>query len=251
MKLSISRIKLFKACRRAYELKYVYGVIPTGTADALETGLNYHAMIEELHRTGNVPDCTTKEAAMANAYYHYVYPQMPKFEPEVWFEKSLGYGRAIIGRLDGKVESEAAIVEHKTTSLPVEEYVFNLQYDEQLLTYMLATGVRTAYYTICRKPTIRQKQSETLDEYAQRCLSWYAEDTDDKIRMVKITCTDEEVVDFKKELVKMFSEVKSGHYYRNCSHCNAWGKKCEYYPICHNYEPTQEYVGFTREEVAE
>ena len=249
-KLSISSITLFKACRRAYELKKVYGIEPVEKAEALESGSHYHEMVENLHRTGEVPELSTKETAMVIAYARYIYPFMPKFEPEVWFEKPFGRGNVIVGRVDGMVEGESAIVEHKTTSTDLNQYEFDLQWNEQLLTYFLATGARTAYYTMCRKPTIRQKQSESEAEFAQRCLDWYDEDTNDKIRMIKVTRTNEEINIYKKNLSKMFSEIKRankrGNYYRNTCHCNSWGRKCDYSPICLNYDPTQEYVGFQK-----
>lgn len=54
MRLSISKIKLFKSCRRAYELKYVEGLTPVQIASALQTGLSYHEKIEELYKYGCV-----------------------------------------------------------------------------------------------------------------------------------------------------------------------------------------------------
>lgn len=253
MQLSISSIRLFKACRRAYELQKVYGVEPVQKSDALETGSNYHEYIENLHKTGEVPELSTKETAMAIAYAKYIYPNMPKFEPEVKFEKPIGRGNVVIGRADGIVVDEKAIVEHKTTSLNLDEFENNLQWDEQLLTYFLATGARKAYYTVIKKPTIRQKKDESDYEFAQRCLDWYDEDTNEKIRQFTVSKTDEEVQEYKKYLSKIFSEIKranrKGNYYRNTCHCNSWGIRCEYSPICLNYDPTQEYVGFKKRSV--
>lgn len=250
MELSITAIKQFKACRRAYQLRYVCGVKPVQVSDALETGRNYHAMLEELHETGIIPDVETKEAAMVNAYAKYIYPDMPDFVPEKEIESKIGRGKKLVGRVDGSVIGERAIVEHKTTSKGIEEYEFELQWDEQLLAYFLATGCRKAYYTICRKPTIRQKQSESEQEFAQRCLDWYAEDTFDKIRLLIIERTDEEVEKFKIELLAMYSEIRSadknGSFYRNTCHCEKWGKRCEYAPICLDYDPNIEYIGFER-----
>lgn len=250
MKLSISSISLFKACRRAYQLKKVYGVEPVEKAEALEMGSRYHEMIENLHKTGEVPELSTKESAMAIAYAKYIYPNMPKFEPEVWFEKPFGKGNIIVGRADGIVSDELAIVEHKTTSADLDQYEFDLQWNEQLLAYFLATGARKAYYTMCKKPTIRQKKDESDYEFAQRCLDWYDEDTNDKIRMVTVFRTNNEVNEYRKSLSKMFSEIKRAqkreNYYRNTCHCNSWGRKCEYAPICLQYDPSQEYVGFQK-----
>lgn len=252
--LSANSIKQFKACRRAYELRKIYGVKPVETeSDALKTGLAYHSYIERLYTDGILPDVVDKESAMANAYKHYIYPQMPKYEPEVSFNRPLSKTNSVEGRLDGIVKgSELAIVEHKTTSLSTDEYLYNLQWDEQTKLYCLITGARMVYYTICRKPTIRQKTNETEEEFGQRCFAWYADETDEKIKMVKITYTDDEIKQYKKELMRMFSVIRttyrSGDFYRNTCNCNAWGRKCEYAPICLQYDPSQDYVGFTRSE---
>ena len=251
MNLSISSLKLFKACRRAYQFKNIYRIIPVETSAALATGTSYHEMIETLHRDGSIPELNSKEAAMARAYATYIMPDMPEFEPEVWFEKKVGRCKTLIGRLDGKTEN--AIIEHKTTSVnSIDEYEFNLQMDEQLLAYFLATGCRNAFYTVCRKPTIRQKQSETDVEFAQRCYEWYSDDTYNKIRLLKVSRTDDEVEAFKQELIKMFKVIrtaaKNDEYYRNTCYCNAWGRPCEYSSICLNYDPTQEYVNFKKRE---
>ena len=248
-KHSISSIKLFKACPRAYELKYVYGVTPRITSDALETGLRYHEMIEQFETSGKLPELDSKEAAMAIAYARYIHKDMPRFQPEQWFEISIGRSKRLIGRLDGKVDD--AIVEHKTTSLAsIDEYEVDLQRDEQLLAYMLATGCNKAYYTICRKPTIRQKQSETTEEFARRCLDWYTEDTYNKIRLVIVYRHHEQISQFGDELKAMFkvidSSKKSGFFYKNTCNCNVWGRKCEYAPICLDYDPEQKYVDFER-----
>ena len=246
---SASSIKLFKACRRAYQLRYVYGVYPVETAEALKTGLDYHGGIEMLVRNGTVPDIVDKETAMVNAYATYIHPQMPKFEPEVWFEHDI-CGKKFVGRLDG--EADGAIVEHKTTAMSLDEYEFDLQWNEQLRGYMWATGVNTAYFTMCRKPTLRQKQNETIEEFGRRCFEWYADDTFQKIRMVKVIIPQEHIDSFaqelKSDLRNIISATNENNFYRNTCHCNAWGRRCEYAPICHSYDPNETYVGFERRE---
>ena len=252
LKLSSSSIKQFKACRRAYQFRKVYNVVPAVVSEALETGSNYHEMLETLTKTGTLPELDSKESAMVIAYSKFILPDMPKFEPEVEFEISFGKNNVLTGRLDGLTNDGKAVIEHKTTSLSIEEYEFNLQWDEQLLTYFVATGCRHAFYTICRKPTIRQKQTETAEEFAQRCLEWYNEETYSKIAMLEITHTDAEVCEHKKQLQKMFSEIRKAHnsnnFYRNSCNCTAWGRPCEYKQICMNYDPDKEYIGFKRRE---
>lgn len=251
MRLSISKIKLFKSCRRAYELRYIEGLTPVETSDALQTGLNYHERIEELYKTGEV-DITdfSKEAAMATAYAKWIAPMFKVKATEEWLTYELPNGDTLVGRADG-IAADGRLVEHKTTSAEItEEYEFDLQWDEQILAYMLMTGAREVWYTVCRKPTIRQKKNETDEEFFVRMVQWYEEDTESKIRLLLISRTDEEVAEFETELKKMDFEMNhASNFYRNTGNCKRWGRRCEYSSVCLHYDPNQEYVEFVKEDV--
>ena len=252
MRLSISRIKSFKACRRAFFLRYVEGLRPVVKAENLEIGSNYHALLEELNKTGKLPDAEpSKELAMAKAYEKYIYPNFKVVEAEKRLELDMGEGDFLFGVVDG-IADDGHIVEHKSYGSEItEEYEYNLLWDEQVLAYMLLTGMRKVWYTICRKPTIRQKQSETYEEFYNRMVAWYDEDTDSKIRLLEIERTDEEVEAFRREVKHMFDVIgyadEKADFYRNTCHCNAWGRRCEYSSVCLNYNPNQEYIEFTKE----
>lgn len=250
--LSISQIKLFKACRRAYELKYIEGLEPVEKASALQTGIGYHEKLEQLYRDGDFDASDfSKESAMATAYKKYIYPEFKVRAVEEWCEYKDG-GIPLIGRVDGMTE-DGDLVEHKTTSLEPIEYEYNLQWDEQLMAYMLMTGAQKVWYTVCRKPTIRQKKNESEQEFFERMVAWYDEDTDSKIKLIQVGRTDEEIEAFKKSFENIRDDIslagRYGDFYRNTCHCNAWGRRCEYSSICLHYDPNQEYVEFTRKEV--
>lgn len=246
--ISVSQMKLFKACRRAYELRYVHNLVPVQTAETLQTGISYHAKLEKMYNDGILDTSDfSKESAMALAYKKYIYQRLPLREVESWVK---GDGDVpLIGRVDGIAE-DGRLVEHKTTSLDPAEYEYNLQWDEQILAYMLLTGARSMYYTICRKPTIRQKKSETDEEFFDRMLAWYDEDPDDRITVFLAERTDEDVADYAKDMESLKAEMLNPDvkYYRNTCHCNTWGRRCEYSSICLHYDPNQEYVEFTRKE---
>lgn len=264
MRLSISKIKAFKSCRRLYELKYIEGLRPAVKPEALETGSNYHKLLEEMNN-GNleplVSDDYSKENAMANAYYKYIYPKFHVKQAEKWLEYDLGNGDQLVGIADA-IADDDHIVEHKTCGSEItEQYEYNLLWDEQILAYMLMTGMRKVWYTVCRKPTIRQKQNESDEAFYHRMVAWYGEDTDSKIRLLEIERTDEEVETFRQELKRMLYEMKlaesdnkdkfygsASPYYRNTCHCNQYGRRCEYSSICMHYDPNQQYVEFVKED---
>lgn len=263
MRISISRIKSFKACRKLYELKYLENLRPVKTPQVLETGKNYHELLEWLNKNGSFDGCEedySKEQAMAVAYSKYIYPKFHVVEAEKWLEYDLGDDDKLVGVVDA-IADDGHIVEHKSTGSEItEQYEYNLQWDEQILAYMLMTGQRKVWYTVCRKPTIRQKQNESDEEFYRRMIEWYDTDTDSKIRLLEISRTDEEVEQFKAELDAIRYEmknaeisdkhrtVKASPFYRNTCHCNMWGRRCEYSSICLNYDPNQEYIEFVKGE---
>lgn len=268
MRISSSKVKCYKACKRQYYFKYVERLEYTIPIQPLEEGKSYHAMIEEMYNTGGFDIAANpKLDAMATAYRKYIYPQFKVKAVEQWFEYPLSDNHTLCGRYDGIAE-DGCIVEHKTTSNDVDdEYIYNLQWDEQILNYMLASGKNEMYYTVCKKPTIRQKQNETEEEFFVRCVAWYDEDTEHKIRVIKITRTEKEIAEQKERLISIaeymdldenlyngYSEIVAKHkknnvYYRNPSNCTCYGRRCEYSSICLDYDPTLEYVEFKKKEI--
>lgn len=249
MEISISGIKLFKACRRAYYFKYIENLEPIETPEALEVGKNYHKRLEALYNGEEIEQDFSKESAMVEAYKKYIYPKFNVKSAENKFEYDLGNGHVLHGITDGITE-DGYLVEHKTKGSDItEQYEYDLMWDEQILAYMLATGTRKVFYTVIRKPTIRIKKNETEEEFYQRMIDWYDEDTDSKIRLLKLTRTDEEIEEFQDNLISIMEEMDSTHhYYRNCGWCNMYGRRCEYSGICLNYDPNNEYVEFRRRE---
>lgn len=247
-KVSNSRIKCYKSCRRMYWLKYVEGLVPVRGTIAQERGAGYHEKVEQILRNGSFDlDGDPKTNAMAKAFMEFVYPHISATDVETWTEFRTASGHQIIGRLDGR-NGDLYLIEHKTTSIENDElYVNMLEKDEQLMTYMLATGIHDMKYTVCRVPKFRQRMNETADEYEERILAWYREDPDRRMKLVDIHRSDEELAAFAETLDKTVTEMENCKlFYRNTAHCMAWGKPCEYAAICGNYQAGQEYIGFQR-----
>lgn len=250
MKLSSSLIKTYKTCKRKYELRYLEEVEPVAKAQALTDGTNYHEGIEAFYKTGEIliDMNEPKISAMVWAYTEYIAPEIGKVKSaEEWFEYKLTKKHSVIGRNDAIAENGLS-VEHKTTSNDVDdEYVYNLQWDEQILTYMLATGTNEMLYTVIKKPTIKQKQNETAEQYYERCKEWYATDTELKARVIKVIRNPEEIEEHRKNLIVLANEIENQkHFYRNPTACTCYNRRCEYAPICLNYNPQLTYVEFEK-----
>lgn len=249
MKISVTKLKQFKACRKSYEFKYVEGLEPVKKAEVLETGENYHKKLELLYRTGELDTSDfSKESAMATAYKKYIYPHFHMNVVEEWLEKDFGE-HTLIGRIDGMTD-DGTLVEHKSTSMDIgAEYEYNLQWDEQILAYMLLSNTRKIYYTVCKKPTIRLKKDETEEQFFNRMVEWYDSETESKIRLIEIYRTDKEVFDFASDLSSVIAEMEGcNNFYRNTLHCFRFGRQCEYASICLNYDPSQSYIEFEKRE---
>lgn len=253
MKASISQIKTFKACRKAWDFRYNEKLIPVQTAEALETGKAYHKYLEELENGTDLCEeysgTFTKEYAMARAYERYIWPKFHVVAAEMELEKKIGE-HILHGFVDGLTD-DGYIVEHKTTSRDISEggeYEYNLLWDEQVLAYMSLTGLRKVYYTVCKKPTIRQKKDESDEAFFYRMLEWYDTDTDQKIRLFVVERTDDEVAQFEKDFEEICAQMQEGVIYKNTCHCMQYGRRCEYASICMHYDPEQEYIEFTKDE---
>lgn len=249
MKASVSQIKLFKACRKAWDFKYRERLTPVQTAESLEMGRSYHAFLQALEEGAPLPCDYSKPAAMAAAYEKYIFPKFKVKSAEAELTKEIGT-HTLHGFVDGLTD-DGFIVEHKTTSRDISEggeYEYDLLWDEQVLAYMSLTGLRKVYYTVCKKPTIRLKKGETEEEFYQRMVEWYDTDTEQKVRVFVVERTDAEVAQFEQDFIAICDEMENCKgAYRNCLHCNAWGRRCEYASICLNYDPAQEYVEFVKE----
>lgn len=257
MEISASKVKAFKSCRRMYQLHYVEGLTPAKPAEALECGKGYHSILEGIYN-GDIT-CEdiqpTKEWAMVLAYMKYIYPKFKVCEAEGFVKYDFGGDDIMIGYADGIAE-DGHIVEHKTTSSEItEQYEYNLLWDEQILAYMLMTGSRKVWYTVCRKPTIRQKQNETDEDFFSRMVEWYDTDTESKIRLLEIERTDDEVAEYEENLRVMLATMKEAeqqrNYYRNTCQCNMYGRRCEYSSVCLHYDPSQQYIDYVREKFNE
>lgn len=252
MRISISKIRMFKSCRRAYELHYVEGLTPIDESSALRTGRSFHEKVERFNTTGELDtDDLSKESAMLMAYVKYVAPMFTVINPEEWASADLKGGHTLVGRVDGIAE-DGCLVEYKTTSSTnLDEYEYSLAWDEQIPAYMFLTGKRKVHYVICRKPNIRQKKDESDEEFFERMCNWFDEDHENKIKVLDITLTDEDVMEFERNLYMMLRQMCEaecvGAFYRNEGNCFRWGRMCEYAPVCLNYDPNEVYVGFEKE----
>lgn len=249
MKVSNSQIGCFKACRRMYELKYIHGLEPVDQPETISRGLSYHAAIERLVKGEPLDsELDPKVRAMIKVFQNRF--NLDFEEVEKWFEYQTASGHTVIGRVDGVTE-RGEVVEHKTTSSLIDgSYFQRLETDEQIPTYMLGMDIDTIYYTVCAAPSIRQKKGETEEEFIERCVAWYDDESSGKkFDVVELKRSLDDLREFAEEQDAVIKEMATCKlFYRNPSHCYKWGRLCEYAPICKHYDPTMEYIEYKRRE---
>lgn len=255
MKASNSAIQCFKSCRRMYELKYIYGLEAVQSSDAIKRGLSYHDKVEQVLGNSDhsfIADENLKTNAMARAFQAYILPQLELRQianVEGWFEYTLPNGHLMRGRYDA-VCKNGTVVEHKTVSGLIDGvYLQRLALDEQIPTYLHASGGNFVIYTVCATPSIRQKKNESDEDFETRCFDWYEDGDVNKITVLMLYRDNEQIERFIQEQDAIVDEMDHcKNYYRNPNHCMKWGRLCEYAPVCMDYDPNQEYIQFRRRE---
>lgn len=253
MESTTSQIRAFKSCRRLFELQYIELLRPKVESEALAVGSNYHRIVEGILKGEECP-ADGIPAIMASQFKSRILPLLPKISMvEKQFRVRIGRSKFLIGKIDAICE-DGTPVEHKTTSDTIDEkYIHRLNWDDQVTNYLVALSleqkkiVNKVIYTVIKKPTIRIKQNETMEDYLKRCVEWYEDDTEHKVATFPVVRSKDELIEKQAELVDMFKEIKKcKRFYRNPSHCSIMG--CPYASVCLSYTPEAGAVDFVKKE---
>lgn len=241
--LTASMIASFKKCPRRYELEYIENLRPVGTSEALEIGTNYHTNIEKLLKGENY-EHSCLAGKMTEAFEKFIDWQGWQAIPEQEFKVRLARGVYLKGRLDA-ITKDGVPVEHKTTGqFSLEKYIDHLAYDDQIAIYMLVTQSTRSIYTIIQKPSIRQREKETVEEYLSRVAEWY---TPEHVISVNVTRSALDLEAKREEVIYLARQIsKTKMFWRNPNTCAL--VSCPYASICLNYEPSMQLVGFEKKE---
>ena len=134
------------------------------------------------------------------------------------------------------------LIENKLVGQITPQKVQRLPLDRQVAIYRYgiwrATGrkVETVRYRWTRKPQIRQKQNETLEEYADRIVADYKERPDFYVHVGKPQfATTGDLLRIEAELWQLAEMVRAAErgriFVRNTAHCSDFGG-CPYVAVC-------------------
>jgi hypothetical protein len=177
-------------------LRHEVGLQPLQKSDALRFGSGW-ARAMEAKRNGATYDtaleaaflgteldelqCATLAGLLAAYYETQKTTVVKQWFAEIEFRVPIDGSRTFesAGKMDALAEltdGRLALVEDKTTAESVEpgsDFYTYLSFNNQLFCYVEAArakgwNVETIIYNVTRKPSIRQKQNETIDDYSKR-----------------------------------------------------------------------------------
>lgn len=163
---------------------------------------------------------------------------------------------ALRGTLDLVVENETTgeiwIVDHKTTSWDPQTVTSSYSFALQPRVYKLLGSavypkIMGVIHNVIKKPTIRQKKSQTWDEYLDEVREWYsgtgkwskyAEDRHSKPMFVRSYVRFDETADEETRLqldeastaARAFPNLD--RFYRNSNACMNYNSLCPYHDLC-------------------
>jgi hypothetical protein len=262
----------FGKCEKRWDNRYVKWLTTFTTHPALSMGSAFHAGLDErsvaaavAYLEANNPtwemweeDSSKKQKGIVSAMV------LAALEWEHWPDKSevqfklplpdpvtgnSSKRHRMSGVWDGVWEGthpdfpdEVVLGEWKTASVVNQDYMQRLEIDFQVSAYMWAASqvygvpVRKMVYRVVKKPTIRQKKDESVDEYVLRVAEDYKGRPEHYLFQTIVTRTDEQIDEWHSQawaIHKRMLQIKSGKLpaIRNTQSCLSRGR-CPYFDLC-------------------
>lgn len=251
---SHSRINCYKQCPRMYKYKYIDRLEPIGDTDALNLGKAFHRGIEldsvdELAKELDSDDYFTSEQnetnkvivlAMVEAFLK-KFPNHNKcnVKHEVHIETNIcGEEKDFQLYADAIVEVEGGLIlrEYKTASRIDSVYLDKLEFNDQISRYCYVIEkeynkpVIGIEYYIAKKPLLRQKQSESLEQYRARLVERLMEE--DNIVFINLHRTKEQLEEAYEDMKFDINNINNTRRFtQNLSNCSVYGG-CPYINLC-------------------
>ena len=142
------------------------------------------------------------------------------------------YADAIVEEVDGIV-----LREYKTTSRIDSTYIDKLKFNDQISRYCLAIEqeyhkpVKRIEYYVAKKPLLRLKKDESLEQYRQRLVEKIMDD-EESIQYFELYRTPEQLSEEQEDLIYDMEQIdKTTRYTKNLSACSCY-ETCPYLELC-------------------
>ena len=94
-------------------------------------------------------------------------------------------------------------------------------------------------YRVLRKPMIRQKKDETVDQFRKRLVEKFTEESDDYLFEFILTRTNEELDECLEDIKSDINQIETAtRYTKTLSSCSMYGR-CPYMELCMKQENAQ------------
>lgn len=230
--LTVSRISALQRCPFAHWLRYELCLRAAVPDDALRFGSAWHRAMEARAKgaeidaalaagIGDRSEVDEFQVAMLSGilagYWRRYGMDTGLVKPEVEFCYPLRRGRGAMwaaGKIDGLTAD--AIIEHKTAGTdisPDSDYWLRLRGNVQVLQYIegarrLGYDPRCIIYDVARKPAIRLKQGETLEQFGDRLAADCTERPDFYFQRREVPILEDELARFRAERDALASEIR-------------------------------------------
>jgi len=230
---------------------------------AVHYGLHYHYLFETSDIAVTqfykqvVASCTVLDivgieteqqlvSAMLNGYQNYYADEkLTVLASEQTIKTQINRDIWFAGKIDmiAEIDGGKWLFEHKTAGSIENGYFEKLAIDPQITGYLyLATqkypDVRGAVYNVLRKPSIRQKQNETIEEFHQRMKQDYLDRPEFYFQRRDVVRNDRELAEFPDYVKNITDEIRyhRNFFPRNPGQCNLYGS-CAFRSLCVEYSP--------------
>lgn len=249
-KLSVSAAEAFQLCQRLYYYRYVVRREPKAKAPELMFGSAWHSRREGKTDNHGLQGIDLVKLEVLNAAYekHWALEPLDILVHEEEFElpsfdgTRLDPDLLIVGRTDGRCKS--SLVEFKTTSsyIDVGSYYWERVLDDlQIAVYMGAAWHQghefsEIIYDVARKPMIKRKPKETLDEFKARLVGSIEDDPGAYFVRRRIDLDSDRVAEAWRDLHTVGRQCQAGtdinEYPKTRRSCYAYNRPCSYLPVC-------------------
>lgn len=257
----------FRNCRRRYYHRNVQHLVRKYAGEARGIGYAVHRGIEQgsvqagLDALGERPIFDQQDYdqlelarvivhAMLTGYFKHFDP-LPNYRPEIQFRLPIlnpGTGHRsrsyqFAGKVDGlcQIDGRYFLVEYKTTSQLGPAAIDNLPLDAQVTAYIYALQrfldirIDGVIYRFLRRPSIRQRQNETAEQFRDRLTQDYINRPDFYFREEQLYRLRDDLDRYERDLWNLTQDMlharRHGLWYMNTSRCQDFGG-CDYIPIC-------------------
>lgn len=249
-KLSVSAANCWQNCNREYYFKYILKREPVEKPVELAFGSAWHAYREgkedfhgltgqELVKLKVLNECYTQhwKDEPLEIIAHEEGFELPGFDGD-----GLDPDLLVCGRIDGRGANR--LVEFKTTSSYIDAgslYWERILDDRQIQTYLgalwsLGHTFNDVVYDVARKPGLKRKGKETLEDYGNRVREAITDDPDAYFQRRTFTFTEEQVAETWTDLHSIYRQIpetdSKKDFPRAPKSCHSYGRPCGFLDVC-------------------